>query len=115
MRPALVCLETYNPGMTTKGIDPKAAFNAGVGLPFYKAGSGGLPGDTQPGDDDERNRPQGDFSIIIAPAHSPAEAKPRPMVGGAHRTGEQISETKEIHRHKTAQLLQHKHVAPAPH
>ena len=44
IRPALICLETGNPGMTTKGTDTEALQKAGAGLPFYQARPG-LPGD----------------------------------------------------------------------
>ena len=52
--PALVCLGICNPRMTANETTPRRLFEASAGLPrgrlFFR----------QPGDDDEKKRPQGD-------------------------------------------------------
>ena len=60
IRPALVCLETCDPEVTTKKKRPQGGFSKpALGCLFHKAGPG-LPRDRRPGDNNGKKRPQGD-------------------------------------------------------
>ena len=82
IRPALVCLETGNPGRRQKKTDAKVASKSRRWVAFYKA-SPGLPGDRQPGDDGLEQPPCFNTTRNRNTSHSGSKPPARLVVGTA--------------------------------